>query len=80
MRSSGGTKLLLDGSVVARMKSRIACFAGPSFQEASGIADWASAGVAREKPGKGRQGGERAEHEAAAQAIGTGGRQRLLTC
>ncbi len=52
MRSSGGTKSLLDASVVARMKSRIACFAGPSFHEASGAADWASAGVqAARSPG-----------------------------
>jgi hypothetical protein len=33
MRSSGATKFLLDWSVVARTKSRIACFAGPSFHE-----------------------------------------------
>src|SRR3978361_1925585 len=35
MRSSGATKALLDGSVAARTKSRIACFADPSFHEAS---------------------------------------------
>src|SRR5271154_2820540 len=38
MRSSGGTKSLLDWSVVACTKSRIACFAGPSFHEGSGSA------------------------------------------
>ena len=37
MRSSGGTKLGLARSVVACTKSRIACFAGPSFHEASGV-------------------------------------------
>src|ERR1700744_542794 len=35
MRSSAGTNFELPGSVVARTKSTIACFAGPSFQEAS---------------------------------------------
>src|SRR5260221_7800609 len=36
MRSSAGTNFELPCSVVARTKSRIACFAAPSFQEASG--------------------------------------------
>src|SRR5271170_8164287 len=36
MRSSGGTNFGLAGSVVTRTKSRIACFAGPSFHEANG--------------------------------------------
>jgi hypothetical protein len=35
MRSSGGTNFGLERSVVARTKSTIACFAGPSFHEAS---------------------------------------------
>jgi hypothetical protein len=38
MRSSSATNALLDCSVVARTKSKIACFAGPSFHEASGLA------------------------------------------
>ena len=33
MRSGGGTKLGFAWSVVARTKSRIACFAGPSFHD-----------------------------------------------
>ena len=39
------------GSVVTRTKSRIACFAGPSFHEASGAPVWASAAVASRSPG-----------------------------
>jgi len=35
MRSSGGTNFGLVDSVVARTKSRIACFAGPSFHAGS---------------------------------------------
>ena len=38
MRSSGGTNFGLAGSVVARTKSKIACFAAPSFQEGSASA------------------------------------------
>jgi len=38
MRSSGGTNFGLARSVVARTKSRIACFAGPSFHEPSALA------------------------------------------
>src|SRR5208283_2845976 len=52
MRSSGGTKSLLAGSVVTRTKSRIARFAGPSFHEASGVVLWASAAVASRSPGR----------------------------
>src|ERR1019366_3318141 len=33
IRSAGGTNFGLAWSVVARTKSRIACFAGPSFQD-----------------------------------------------
>src|ERR1700742_5386281 len=33
MRSSGGTNFELPCSVVARTKSSIACFAGPSFHD-----------------------------------------------
>jgi len=50
MRSSGGTKSLLDGSVAARTKSRIACFAGPSFHRSSALV-WVSAAVASRSPG-----------------------------
>jgi hypothetical protein len=41
--------LSLAGSVVARTKSRIACFAGPLFQEINGPSDvvCASAGIER---------------------------------
>src|SRR3954447_18680185 len=39
MRSSGRTWLGLDGSVVERTKSRIACFARPSFQDGSRPSD-----------------------------------------
>src|SRR5882757_1003077 len=35
MRSSDGTNLALARSVMSRTKSRIACFAGPSFQDGS---------------------------------------------
>ena len=51
MRSSGCTNVGLAGSVVARMKSRIACFAGPSFHDASGVVLWAYAVVASRSPG-----------------------------
>jgi hypothetical protein len=37
MRSSGGTNFGLASSVVARTKSRIACLALPSFDDAKGI-------------------------------------------
>src|SRR5947207_14659486 len=37
MRSSGGTKLGLAWSVVALTKSRIACFAGPSFHDPNAL-------------------------------------------
>jgi hypothetical protein len=47
IRSSGGTNWALARSVVVRTKSRIACFAGPSFHDASAAAPdvvcaWAS--------------------------------------
>src|SRR5271154_1642416 len=45
IRSCGGTKLEVERSVVTRTKSRIACFAGPSFQAASGVPDGAGARV-----------------------------------
>jgi hypothetical protein len=46
MRSSGGTKSLLDRSVVARTKSKIACLACPSFHDGSGWIDvWAFGSV-----------------------------------
>src|SRR5271166_6818090 len=51
MRSSGGTKLGLARSVVACTKSRIACRAGPSFQDTSGAAVCACAVVAPSSPG-----------------------------
>src|SRR5262245_15756166 len=48
IRSSGGTNLGLPCSVVTRTKSRIACFAGPSFHDARDALDavcaWATAG------------------------------------
>ena len=44
MRSSGGTNVGLAWSVVAATNARIACFAGPSFHEASGSV-WARAGA-----------------------------------
>src|SRR5271155_1892006 len=48
MRSSGTTKFFLDWSVVVRVKSRTACFAGPSFHEASGLTGvWACPRVLR---------------------------------
>src|ERR1044072_9092458 len=43
MRSSGFTNLALAWSVVARTKSTIACFAAPSFHDASGAPDVACA-------------------------------------
>ena len=42
---------MLDGSVVTRTKSRIACFVGPSFHDASGVAVWACAPVASRSAG-----------------------------
>src|SRR5277367_6440569 len=39
MRSSGGTNVGLARSVVSRMKSRIVCFAGPSFHDGSAVLD-----------------------------------------
>src|SRR5271170_3604638 len=39
MRSSGGTNFWPDASVVVRTKSRIACFAGPSFHDGSAAVD-----------------------------------------
>ena len=44
MRSSGGTNFGLFLSVVVLTKSRIACFAGPSFQDGSGSAKAVAAG------------------------------------
>src|SRR5262245_46757110 len=48
MRCSGGTNFGLVWSVVTRTKSRIACFAGPSFHDARGdppdVCAWASVG------------------------------------
>src|SRR4051812_21106451 len=49
MRSGGGTKAELDGSVVARTNARIASFARPAFQDGRGSA-WARAGLARASP------------------------------
>ena len=48
MRSSGGTNFGLVRSVVACTKSRIACLAGPSFQDGSGSI-CANAGSAAER-------------------------------
>ena len=42
MRSSGATKLAPPSVVVEVTKSRIACFAAPSFQDGSG-SSWARA-------------------------------------
>src|SRR3981189_3496210 len=39
MRSSGGTNVGLERSVVTRTKSTIACFAGPSFHDDSSPPD-----------------------------------------
>ncbi len=50
MRSSGGTKFGLARSVVVFTKSKIACFAGPSFQDASG-SFCANAGAAENSVG-----------------------------
>ena len=44
MRSSGGTNFGLALSVVVFTKSRIACFAGPSFHEGKGSAATVAAG------------------------------------
>ena len=44
IRSSGGTNLGLALSVVVLTKSRIACFAGPSFHEGNGSAATVAAG------------------------------------
>jgi|SRR6185436_560820 hypothetical protein len=52
MRASGVTKVGLERSVVSRTKDMIACFAAPSFQDGSGSADWASAGVGRKGAGR----------------------------
>src|SRR5258708_33025675 len=46
MRSSGGTKLGLACSVVARTKSRMACFAAPSFHDGNGPPDGAACACA----------------------------------
>src|SRR5690242_18221795 len=48
MRSSGGTNLGLDGSVVACTNLRIACLAGPSFQDGKGSV-CAATGIAASK-------------------------------
>src|SRR5262245_53772366 len=52
MRASGVTKVGLERLVVSRTKDKIACLAAPSFQDGSGSADWASAGVARQGAGR----------------------------
>ena len=55
MRSSGGTNFGLARSVVARTKSTIACFAGPSFHDGSGppgVAVCAGADAGRERYGQ----------------------------
>ena len=44
MRSGTGTKSRPPSSVVRATKSRIDCFAGPSFQDGSG-STWAKAGT-----------------------------------
>src|SRR5664279_3287558 len=44
MRSSGGTNFGLALSVVVLTKSRMACFAGPSFHEGNGSAAAVAAG------------------------------------
>src|SRR5262245_33689563 len=50
MRSSGGTNFGLALSVVARTKSTIACFAGPSFHDGKGsVWAYASATTNRKK-------------------------------
>src|SRR5271167_2688758 len=51
MRSSGATNFGLLLSVVVLTKARIACLAGPSFQEGNGseaavVAGWPAVGVA----------------------------------
>ena len=51
-RASGGTNFGLALSVVAFTKSRIACLAGPSFQEGSGSWAWARAGVVKPRAAK----------------------------
>ena len=74
MRSSGGTKSLLEASVVARMKSRIRLLRRPVVprrERRCGLG--LGRGSGGENTGQGGQAGERAEHEAAAQAIGIGG-------
>src|SRR5690242_21411274 len=52
MRSSGGTKFELAWSVVVRTNSMIACFAGPSFHDAS----WSPLSCANADPSSGRIG------------------------
>src|SRR5215468_1312621 len=56
MRSSAETKLGLDRSVVPRTKSKIACFAGPSFHDGSkpppGVAVCAKAETGSRGPDK----------------------------
>src|SRR5215468_3635764 len=52
MRSSGGTNFELVRLVVDRTKSKIACFAGPSFHEAS----WPDDGCAHAEPARSHAG------------------------
>src|SRR5262249_54473639 len=56
MRSSGGTKFGFARSVVDRTKSRIACFAGPSFHEASSFAGACAREAVARKAGRASRG------------------------